>query len=127
MQPVSTQNPLIQRARQEVLFLAGPLIDRCVEAAVTSLQEAERGGRTVALRMQLGDAWLALTRHRQGLGAAFPARVEQAIDAMRGGEKVDEAINNGEITYTKGGTLVHSGSVNGRELKLVKIELVEER
>ena len=47
MQPVSTQNPLIQRARQEVLFLAGPLIDRCVEAAVTSLQEAERGGRTV--------------------------------------------------------------------------------
>ena len=80
MQPVSTQNPLIQRARQEVLFLAGPLIDRCVEAAVTSLQEAERGGRTVALRMQLGDAWLALTRHRQGLGAAFPARVEQAIN-----------------------------------------------
>lgn len=42
-------------------------------------------------------------------------------------EKVEEAINNGEITYTGGGTLVHSGSVNGRELKLVKIELVEER
>ena len=42
-------------------------------------------------------------------------------------EKVDEAINNGEITYTGGGTLVHSESVNGRELKLVKIELVEER
>ena len=65
MQPVSTQNPLIQRARQEVLFLAGPLIDRCVEAAVTSLQDAERGGRTVALRMQLGEFLQALGRSRR--------------------------------------------------------------
>ena len=41
-------------------------------------------------------------------------------------EKCEESMNNGAITYTGGGTLVNSESVNGRELKLVKIELVEE-
>ncbi|MCZ2089216.1 MAG: hypothetical protein LC129_06945, partial [Burkholderiales bacterium] len=80
MQPVSTQSLLIKRARQEVVFLAGPLIDRCVEASISGLQEAERRGRTTAIRMQLGDAWLALTRRRAELRDAFPPRVEQAMN-----------------------------------------------
>lgn len=37
-------------------------------------------------------------------------------------EKIEEAINNGSITYTSGGTLVHCDGVNGRELKLIKAE-----
>ena len=42
-------------------------------------------------------------------------------------EKCEESMNDGCITYTGGGNLVHCDSVQGHELKLVKIELVEAR
>ena len=56
----------------------------------------------------------------------FGTKVDTEDTDFNTEEKCEEAMNNGEITYTGGGTLVHSESVNGRELKLVKIELVEE-
>ena len=41
--------------------------------------------------------------------------------------EANSATENGVATYTSGGRLVYSEGVNGRELKLVKIELVDER
>ena len=38
MQAVSTQSPLIKRARQEAVFLSSSLIDRCVDAALAALE-----------------------------------------------------------------------------------------
>ena len=56
----------------------------------------------------------------------FGTRVDTTDADFNTEEKCEEAMNNGQITYTGGGTLVHSDRVNGRELKLIKIELVEE-
>ena len=60
MQAVSTNSPLIKRSRQEAVFFASSMIDRCVEAASASLQESERKARSVATRFELGDAATAL-------------------------------------------------------------------
>lgn len=79
MQAVSTQSPLINRARQEAVFLSSSLIDRCVEAALAALEGAERSAKSVALRLQLGEAMAALTKRRAELRAAFPGQVDQAV------------------------------------------------
>ena len=79
MQAVSTQSPLIKRARQEAVFLSSALIDRCVDAALAALEGAERSAKSVALRLQLGEAMAALTKRRAELRAAFPGQVDQAV------------------------------------------------
>ena len=81
MQPVSTHSPLIKRARQEAVFMAPSMIDRCAEAALVSLEEAERRSGSVASRMQLADARAGLLKHRGGLRAAFASRLDQAFGA----------------------------------------------
>jgi hypothetical protein len=53
MQAVSTQSPLIKRARQEAVFLSSSLIDRCVDAALVALEGVEQAGL-------LGRAWDAI-------------------------------------------------------------------
>ena len=57
----------------------------------------------------------------------FGTKVDTTDTDFNTEEKREEAMDNGQITYTGGGALVHCESVNGHELKLVKIELVEER
>ncbi|MFT4196260.1 DUF1631 family protein [Ottowia sp.] len=79
MQPVSIHSPLIKRARQEAVFTASSMIDRCVEAARASLEEAERRSGSVALRLQLSDALAGLLKHRGQLRTAFPAQLDQAF------------------------------------------------
>ena len=71
MQAVSTQSPLINRARQEAVFLSSSLIDRCVEAALAALEGAERSAKSVALRLQLGEAMAALTKRRAEVRAGI--------------------------------------------------------
>lgn len=79
MQPISTQSPLIKRARQEAVFLASSVMDRCVEAARVSLTDAERNARSVALRMELSDALAALLQCRSQLRTNFPANLDHAF------------------------------------------------
>lgn len=79
MQAVSTNSPLIKRSRQEAVFFASSMIDRCVEAASASLQESERKARSVATRFELGDAATALLKHRQALRAGFASKLDDAI------------------------------------------------
>lgn len=52
----------------------------------------------------------------------FEAETPEGKDA-----EAEEAINDGAATVTSGGRFVNSEGVQGHELKLVKIELVEER
>ncbi|QTD46876.1 DUF1631 family protein [Ottowia testudinis] len=70
---------MIKRARQEAVFLSSSLIDRCAEAAVAALEGAERSAKSVALRLQLGEAMAALTKRRPQLRADFPGQVDQAV------------------------------------------------
>ena len=79
MQPVSSNNPLIKRARQEAVFLAPTLLDRCLAAALEALAESERHTGSVPLRLQIGEALRGLEKRRPALRAAFAARLDDAI------------------------------------------------
>ena len=79
MQAISTNSPLIKRSRQEAVFLASSMIDRCVEAASAALQESERRAKSVATRIELGDAGAALTKYRATLRTGYAAKVDDAV------------------------------------------------
>lgn len=79
MQPLSTNSPLIKRARMEAVFMASSAIDRCVEAARISLEDAERRSGSVAMRLQLADALSGLVKYRGELRTAFPAKLDEAF------------------------------------------------
>ena len=87
MPAASIQSPLIKRARQEAVFLSSSLFDRCIGATIKALEEAERSSRSIGVRMELGEAWAALSRYRAELRGAFPARLDEAmvgaLDAAR--------------------------------------------
>lgn len=80
MSSVRTQSPLIKRAKQEAVFLSTSLMDRCVDATVAELEQAEQRSKSVAQRMQLSDAAQALARVRGELRTAVPAQFERTID-----------------------------------------------
>jgi len=81
MQPVSTHSPLIKRARQEAVFMASSMIDRCIESAQVTLEEAERRSGVVVQRVQLAEALAALLKHRGQMRAAFPDKLDQGFGA----------------------------------------------
>lgn len=79
MSTASIHSPLIKRARQEVVFLSSSLFDRCIGATIEALEDAERKSRAIGVRMELGEAWAALSKHRAELRGAFPARLDTAM------------------------------------------------
>lgn len=79
MPTVTTHSPLIKRARQEAVFLASSLMDRCVGATLEALEEAERSSRSISVRLELAEAWSALSRMRGSLRSAFPAQLDEAM------------------------------------------------
>ncbi|MFV0679971.1 MAG: DUF1631 family protein [Ottowia sp.] len=81
MQPVSTNNPLIKRVRQEAVHMVASMVDRCAESALTTLDEAERRTSSVAVRLQLSDARMALEKRRAGWRSDLPAKVDVAYGA----------------------------------------------
>ena len=76
---MSLQNPLIKLARQETVFLASSMLDRCLQATAAALEEAGRAAPSVPQRLQLGDAGHALTQRRAILCADFPSRLDRAV------------------------------------------------
>ena len=81
MQPVNTNNPLIKRARQEAVHMVSSMVDRCVETALTTLDEAERRTSSVAVRLQLSDARMAMEKRRSSWRTELPAKVDIAYGA----------------------------------------------
>jgi hypothetical protein len=94
MQPLSTNSPLIKRARMEAVFMASSAIDRCVEAARISLEDTERRSGSVAMRLQLADALSGLVKFRGEMRTAFPAKLDEAflaaLDTVR--EQADSPL-----------------------------------
>ncbi|MCA0325473.1 MAG: DUF1631 domain-containing protein [Proteobacteria bacterium] len=80
MRPISTQNLLLKRSKQEVVFLASPMIERCVDVAAKSLEEGERRTGSVAVRQQMAEAHLALLKYRASWQSRFPGLLADAID-----------------------------------------------
>jgi len=72
--------------------MASSMIERCVQAALGAMQEAERRSGSVAARHQLADALAALNRCHTSLRAEFPSRVDQAF--MQG---LDSARANADL------------------------------
>lgn len=58
---------------------AGPMLGRCAEHAVGSLQEAENKSGKVAERHEIADAWRELLRHKAGWVARFPGELATAF------------------------------------------------
>ena len=73
-------SPLIERSKREVLLQATPMVERTVQAACGAIEEAGRGARSVARRLQLGDAHAALLRHAPRLRAEFPQVLMQGVE-----------------------------------------------
>jgi hypothetical protein len=80
MHAARDHSPLIERSKREVLLQAAPMVERTVQAACGAIEEAERGARSVARRLQLGDAHAALLRHAPRLRAEFPRVLMQGVE-----------------------------------------------
>ena len=76
-----SRNPLVERSKREVLLHAAPMVERTVQAACGAIEEAQRNARSVARRLQLGDAHAALLRHAPRLRAEYPQILMQGVDA----------------------------------------------
>ena len=106
MQAVSTNSPLIKRSRQEAVFLASSMIDRCVEAASTALQEAERKASSMPTRIELDDAAAGLLKHRAAMRAGYAAKVDDAV-----GTALHEARTQADVQPAeKGGRMLDADS-----------------
>ncbi|MBS0403438.1 MAG: DUF1631 family protein [Proteobacteria bacterium] len=73
-------SPLLERSKREVLLRAAPMLERTVQAACGAIEETGRGARSVARRLQLGDAHAALLRHAPRLRAEFPEVLMQGVE-----------------------------------------------
>lgn len=80
MNPASARSTLIERSKREALLLAGPMIERSLQAGLDALAAAEQSARSIPRRMQLNEAWNSLSRHAPGLRAEFPALMLQAVE-----------------------------------------------
>ncbi len=81
--PNSSQ--LLDQCFDEVARQAKPLLGRCVEAAVASLQAAETKSSAVAERQRLAQACWGLTQRKGVLTDTYPARLREAFE--RGGDE----------------------------------------
>ncbi len=70
---------LLEQCYALVLREVPPLLGRCVDTAVSALQEAENQGREVAARDLAGRAWWSLQQKRTPLTTQYPRRLEQAL------------------------------------------------
>ena len=76
---------LLDQCLDEVALQAKPLLGRCVDAAVTSLQEAETKAGEVAERQRMARACWTLVQRRGALTSAFPERLREAFERGDGG------------------------------------------
>lgn len=70
---------LLEQCFVRVLREAPLLVGRCVDAAVSSLQEAENQGRDMASRELASRSWLMLLQQRNNFTAQYPRRLDAAL------------------------------------------------
>ncbi|MBX3609812.1 MAG: DUF1631 family protein [Hydrogenophaga sp.] len=103
-------SPLLEQCFDEAVRHAAPSLGRCIDLAVSSMQQEEKDERDVAARDRCARAWYALLKHRQTWGAAFT-------------QKLKVALQNG---YEEGGTSSMGLLSNSQLLALVDESAVNE-
>jgi len=84
---------LLDQCLEEVALQAKPLLGRCVDAAVSSLQESETKAGEVAERQRSARACWALVQRRGALTSAFTKRLREAFErGDRGGRTSSLAL-----------------------------------
>ncbi len=68
--------PLLEQCFDEAVRHAAPTLGRCIDAAVSSLQQEEKDTRDVAARDRCARAWYTLIKHRQTWGPAYAQRLK---------------------------------------------------
>jgi len=82
MQAMATSFPSTARLCLDLATAAAPaLIERAVNAAVESLQQAERESTISARRQEFADAWLALVQRRADWAQRYPSLLRAAMQA----------------------------------------------
>ncbi len=74
------RSPLLEQCLQEASRQSADLLARCVDAAASSLQEAENMGGVAADRQRIATAWWSLLQVRQVVRKTFPVRLLEAFD-----------------------------------------------
>lgn len=76
---MSEHSPLLDQCTLEVQRCAPALLQRCVDAAVASMQSAEHASDSVVQRQRLAQAAWSLTHNRSALIRSYPLRLREAI------------------------------------------------
>jgi hypothetical protein len=76
---MSEPPPLLDQCILEVQQCAPALLQRCLDAAVASMQSAEHASGSVVQRQRLAQATWSLTHNRSALIRSYPLRLREAI------------------------------------------------
>lgn len=91
MTPGASRSPLVERSKREVVLRAQQMIERSVQGAASGLEEAQRTSRSVARRMQLGDAHATLARYAPTLRTEFPRLLMEGVEEALRHQPADAA------------------------------------
>ena len=106
MQLPNQHGTLLKRCTHEAVFLASSMIERSVEAARVTLEEAEKKSSIALQRQQLSDAMVALARHRAQIRTRFPACIESAI------QHALNAVKDADINFSRASNLASLETVS---------------
>lgn len=76
---MTVPSPLLEQCFEEAVRHAAPMLGRCIDVAVSSLQAEEKDLREVAARDRAARSWFALLKHRNGWGPSFAQRLKGAF------------------------------------------------
>ena len=76
---MTVPSPLLEQCFEEAVRHAAPMLGRCIDVGVSSLQAEEKDMREVAARDRAARSWFALLKHRNGWGPNFAQRLKAAF------------------------------------------------
>ena len=76
---MSADSSLLDQCFARILREVPQTLGRCIDAAVSSLQQAESQGHEVVVRERAARSWWSLLQQRSALTAQYPGRLEQAF------------------------------------------------
>lgn len=76
---MAVEKSLLEQCFARVVGESARMLGRCVDAAISSLQNAENQGREVAERDRLARAWWTLAQQRPVMTQTLPRRLEKAL------------------------------------------------
>lgn len=78
---------ILHQCLDEAVAAAAGLLEKCLDQAITSLQDSETKSTKVSERQEMADAWRELQKHRSAWVGRFPRDLRLALEA---GPKVAE-------------------------------------